>query len=304
MTSPSSNALGVLAAMAAICIYAGMFAVGRHGGANGLDGFDQTALRFVVSFLVLVPFAFSRAGGILARLGAWRILTLLVLQGAVYSFVFLAGLVFAPVAYGAALVPGLQPFVVMAWSFVLLGEHPGSARLVGLVVCLLGCVCIIFGNMVALTAGVGFGIALFLLSALMWGSYTFLLRYWSVRPMDALLVVGVSSGLLFLPPYAILAGQSILVAPWDALALQVVYQGVLVGIVAVLLMPYAVGRIGSTQVAALSPSMPVLATLFALIALGENPSVTQWIGIGVVTVGLVVVQAPAALRSLGPSTSL
>ncbi|MEL7050102.1 MAG: DMT family transporter, partial [Pseudomonadota bacterium] len=184
---------GIAAAMAAIIIYAGMFTVGRHGGASGLDGFDQTALRFIVSFLVLIPFVFSRVRGIVARLGLWRILALLVLQGAVYSFVFLAGLVFAPVAYGAALVPGLQPFVVMAWSFAVLGERPGSARLIGLVVCLLGCGTIIFGNLVALTSDVVFGISLFLLSALMWGSYTFLLRQWSVKPLDALFVVGVSS---------------------------------------------------------------------------------------------------------------
>lgn len=298
MTLPSSTKLGVIAALAAICIYAGMFAVGRHGGANGLDGFDQTALRFLVSFMVLAPLAFSRARGIINRLGVWRILTLLVLQGAVYSFVFLAGLVFAPVAYGAALVPGLQPFVVMAWSYFLLGEPPGPARIVGLAVCLIGCLAIVFGNMVELTVGVGFGIVLFLLSAAMWGSYTFLLRQWSVKPMDALFVVGVSSGLLFLPPYALLAGPAIIAAPADALALQAIYQGVLVGIIAVLLMPYAVGKIGSTHVAALTPSMPVMATLFALIALGETPSAFQWIGLAIVTVGLIIVQAPAVLQSL------
>jgi len=296
MASPSGQFWGIVAAMAAIIIYAGMFTVGRHGGASGLDGFDQTALRFIVSFLVLIPFVFSRVRGIVARLGLWRILALLVLQGAVYSFVFLAGLVFAPVAYGAALVPGLQPFVVMAWSFTVLGERPGSARLIGLVVCLLGCGTIIFGNLVALTSDVVFGIFLFLLSALMWGSYTFLLRQWSVKPLDALFVVGVSSGLLFLPPYAAMAGASIFEAPIGAVLIQAVYQGVLVGIIAVLLMPFAVGKIGSTQVAALTPSMPVLATLIALATLGETPSLSQWIGIGIVTCGLAIVQAPSLFR--------
>ena len=186
----------------------------------------------------------------------------------------------------------------MACSYFFLGEPPGTARMAGLAVCLVGCLAIIFGNMVALTASVSIGISLFLLSTLMWGSYTFLLRYWSVKPTDALFVVGVSSGLLFLPPYVFLAGTSILAAPTDALALQAVYQGVLVGIIAVLLMPYAVGKIGSTQVAALTPSMPIMATLFALIVLGETPSVTQWVGLGTVTVGLIIVQGPALFRSL------
>lgn len=295
----SDQIWGVAAAMAAICIYAGMFTVGRHGGANNLDGFDQTALRFVVSFVVLIPFALSRAKGILERLGAWRIVALLVLQGAVYSFIFLAGLVFAPVAYGAALVPGLQPFVVMGWSFFLLGERPGTARLIGLIVCLTGCGFIILGNLVELTAGVWIGIALFLLSALMWGSYTFLLRQWNVQPMDALFVVGVSSGVLFLPPYFLVAGASLFEAPLDAIAIQAVYQGVFVGIIAVLLMPFAVGKIGSTHVAALTPSMPVLATLFALLILKEAPTTMQWVGLAIVTTGLLVVQYPAFIRMRG-----
>lgn len=289
----SDQIWGVVAAMVAICIYAGMFTVGRHGGTNNLDGFDQTALRFIVSFVALIPFAFSRAKGILERLGAWRIFALLILQGAVYSFIFLAGLVFAPVAYGAALVPGLQPFVVMGWSFFLLGERPGAARLIGLIVCLTGCGFIILGNLVELTAGVWIGIALFFLSALMWGSYTFLLRQWAVQPIDALFVVGVSSGALFLPPYFLVAGASILEAPSEAIAIQAVYQGVFVGIIAVLLMPFAVGKIGSTQVAALTPSMPVLATLFALLILNEAPTSMQWVGLCVVTLGLLVVQTPS-----------
>lgn len=283
--------------MAAICIYAGMFTVGRHGGANNLDGFDQTALRFIVSFVVLTPFAFSRAEGIFERLGAWRIFALLVLQGAVYSFIFLAGLVFAPVAYGAALVPGLQPFVVMGWSFFLLGERPGGARLIGLIVCLTGCGFIVLGNLVEMTLGVWTGVALFLLSALMWGSYTFLLRIWSVQPMDALFVVGVSSGALFLPPYFLARGAAILESPVEAIAIQAVYQGVFVGIIAVLLMPFAIGKIGSTHVAALTPSMPVLATLFALMVLGETPTAMQWLGLAVVTLGLMVVQVPAIVGS-------
>ena len=43
--------------MIAIGIYAGMFAVGRHGAANGLDGFDQSAARFTVTCLLLAPLA-------------------------------------------------------------------------------------------------------------------------------------------------------------------------------------------------------------------------------------------------------
>jgi drug/metabolite transporter (DMT)-like permease len=77
--------------------------------------------------------------------------------------------------------------------------------------------------------------------------------------------------------------------------LQMIYQGLLVGIVAVFLYPYAITVLGSTQVAALSPAMPLLATLLGVFFLGENPSDLQWTGVAVVTIGLCVSQVGSYL---------
>ena len=109
----------------------------------------------------------------------------------------------------------------------------------------------------------------------MWGTYTFVLRHWSVQPFDALIVIGVSWGVLFLPPHFAMRRVTALGAPVSAILLQAFYQSVLVEIAAALLFATAVKKIGSSAVAALTPTMPALATIFALVFIRENATYVQ-----------------------------
>jgi drug/metabolite transporter (DMT)-like permease len=286
---------GYLAAAGAITIYAGMFAVGRAGAAAGLDGYDQTALRFAVSAALILPFGLLACRGILSQIGVWRCVMLAILNGATYSAVFLGGLTFAPVAYGAALVPGLQPFVVMLLSLLVVGQRPARPVLIGNLVCLTGLLVVLADQQGAWQADRLIGIGLFLCAALMWGSYAFFVRQWSVPARTALLIIGSLSPLMFLPVYLYFSGFSVLAAAPEAIMLQMIYQGLLVGIVAVFLYPYAIAVLGSTQVAALSPAMPLLATLLGVFFISENPSDLQWTGVAVVTIGLCVSQVGSYL---------
>jgi drug/metabolite transporter (DMT)-like permease len=96
--------------------------------------------------------------------------------------------------------------------------------------------------------------------------------------------------MLYLPPYLAVAGLRAFRASPTALLLQIVFQGIVVGICATFLYAYAIERLGSTRVSALSPLMPVLATLMALLFVREMPTVVQWCGISLVTVGLALRQ--------------
>jgi len=292
------SALSLLGALAAIAIYAGMFAVSRHGAANGLDGFDQTAIRFAVSGVLVLPFAWSGAGPAFRRLGLGRLLGLFVLGGAPYSAVFLGALVFAlvfaPVAYGAALVPGLQPLAVIGISAIWLAHRPARPNFLGALVCLGGLLLILLDQQhAALATGEGagllIGIGLFVLAATLWGGYAVALKAWNVEPGEVLATTAPLSALLYVPVYLLWRGvDPVLSAPASAVLLQVAYQGVLVGIVALVLYAWAVKTAGSAAVAALAPAMPVVAALISLVFLGEAPSALQWAGLVVVTDGLLV----------------
>lgn len=284
------NPFGLLAALGAISIYGGMFAVGRHGALHGLNGFDQTAIRFAVSGVIVAPLAWMGARAAARRLGAWRLLALFILGGAPYSAVFLGGLMFAPVAYGAVLVPGLQPLAVICIAGIWLRQRTPTAPLAGALVCLGGLLLVLLDQQRALVShgsNLALGAGLFVLAATLWGGYAVALKAWKVEPREVLATTAPLSALLYMPFYLLLRGaEPILSAPAGALLLQVIYQGVLVGIVALVLYAWAVKTAGSAAVAALAPAMPVMAALVGLVALGEIPSMLQWAGLAVVTAGL------------------
>jgi drug/metabolite transporter (DMT)-like permease len=280
---------GLVAGMSAIAIYAGMFAVGRHGAMHGLNGFDQTAIRFAVSAVIVLPFAYRCGRDAVARLGARRLATLFVLGGAPYSVVFLGGLVFAPVAFGAALVPGLQPVAVMAVMRVWSGQRPDPARALGAGICLAGLLTMLIGAKGSSGPELWIGIALFLVAAALWGSYAAALKMWAVDPTEVLATTAPLSALVYLPAYLVWRGLGpIETAPLDALMIQAVYQGLFVGVIALVLYALAVKIAGSTTISSIAPAMPLLATTIALVFLDERPGIAQWIGLGIVTLGLFV----------------
>jgi len=279
-----------LAALAALTIYASLFVVGRVGVAAGLDSFDQTGVRFAVSTILLLPLIFTRSRDAFRRLGIRHTLGITILGGAPYSIIFLSGFMFAPVSYGAAIVPGLQPVVVMLLSYVSLKERPNRGALVGSGLSLMGVVAMIVDHQQVSPGRAAIGIAIFVAAAFVWGCYAFTVRLWAVKPKDVLALVLPISALLYLPPYLAVAGLRACNASAGALLLQIAFQGVILGICATFLYAYAIDRLGSTRVSALSPLMPVLATLMALFLLRERPTALQWWGISLVTAGLVLRQ--------------
>lgn len=278
---------------------AGLFAVGRAGVAHGLDSYDQTAIRFGVSALLLLPFAWTGAASAVRRLGTSRLLVLFVLGGAPYSAVFLGGLALAPVATGAALVPGLQPLAAMGVAAVWLAQRPAPPNVAGALICLGGLLLMLLDQQASGGPGLPLGVGLFVLAAKLWGSYAVALKAWRIEPLEVLATTAPLSALLFIPPYLLWRGTGpILSAGPGAILLQVTYQGVLVGVAALVLYAWAVKTAGSAAVAGLAPAMPVMAALIGWATLGEAPSPLQWAGLGVVTAGLLTGAAWSMLRKL------
>jgi drug/metabolite transporter (DMT)-like permease len=190
-----------LAALAALTIYASLFVVGRVGVTAGLDSFDQSGVRFAVSTILLLPLILTRSREAFRRLGIGCALGITILGGSPYSIIFLSGFMFAPVSYGAAIVPGLQPVVVMLLSYVSLKERPNTGAVVGSGLSLLGVVVMIIDHQQVSPGRAAIGIAIFVAAAFVWGCYAFAVRLWSVKARDVLALVLPISALLYIPPY-------------------------------------------------------------------------------------------------------
>ena len=288
--------IGFVAGFTAVFIYAALFVAARLGIADGLDGFDQTAIRFGSSLILIAPMILRNGGEALARLGWARLAAVTVLGGAPYSVVFLSGLQFAPVSYGAAIVPGVQPLTVLILSVWAFSETPSRWTVIGSLVCLTGLIAMILDQATTPSLGILFGVAVFLLAAVMWGGYAVAVRKWQVKPTDMLVASLPLSAVCYLPIYFAVSGERIFAARLETLLIQVIVQGVGVGLVASFLYAFAIQKIGSAKTSAMSPLIPTMATVMAFALLGEAPTPLQWTGVALVTAGLLLRQASTFKR--------
>jgi drug/metabolite transporter (DMT)-like permease len=74
--------------------------------------------------------------------------------------------------------------------------------------------------------------------------------------------------------------------PLAEIAVQAIFQGVLVTIVSLFLYGRAVAILGASGGAAFGALVPALSGLFAIPFLGERPSGTDWAGIVLVSAGV------------------
>jgi drug/metabolite transporter (DMT)-like permease len=129
---------------------------------------------------------------------------------------------------------------------------------------------------------------LILVSAtLLWATYSVVLRRSRLDGLHATAIAAVASCVVYLPIYLMLVGpQRLLAAPWQEILWQGAYQGVLTALVSMVLYGYAIVLIGPSAAAAFISLGPVIAALLAIPILHEWPSLTDWIGITVISAGV------------------
>jgi drug/metabolite transporter (DMT)-like permease len=141
------------------------------------------------------------------------------------------------------------------------------------------------------------GDAMFLAAGLMWAGFSILAKRWGAGPVEATVLVCVLSGVVLVPIVALTTGfDRILALPAPELAAQIVVQGVLSGVVAVLAFTSAVKWLGASRAAAFPAMVPVTAILMGIPVAGEWPNALQMGGLAVVVAGLALAVGLVRLR--------
>jgi drug/metabolite transporter (DMT)-like permease len=297
----SPQAQGLAWGLLAATIWAGYAVLARLGIQSGLAPVDLTLLRFLPAGLVMAPLLWRWGWSDLGGIGWRRGLVLTLLAGPGFSLLFMTGFSMAPLAHGAVIAPACQMLAGLAFSAWI--AHQGWTRQNAL-----GAGCVLVG-----LAGVGWdgfrlaetgsltplGDLLFVLAGCCWGLFGALSRRWHVDPLRVTGVVAVMAMLLYLPGYALWADPSrLLAAAPGMLALQVLFQGLGAGLVAMLAFSRAAALLGSGRAAFFGAIVPGAASLLAIPVLGEVPSGLQVLGIVAVVLGLLT--AFGALQLLLP----
>lgn len=279
-------ALGLFAAL----IWGGYLAYSRYGVTQGLEPPDFALLRYGVAGLVMLPWLLRRGFFTLAGVGWPHGLVLTFCAGPLFMLLLSAGYLFAPLAHGTVIPPSVMVVSTMLLAGLVLGDWPPKTRLIGIAVIVTGLACVAGGGLLTSKGEqTWIGDILFATAAPLWAVFTVLQRRWGHTPMQATAVMSVLSMLFLLPPFVIFAGfDRLLAIPRHDLVLQIVVQGLLSGVLAVVAFAAAVQLLGASRSAVFPALVPGTGILIGIPLTGEWPSPLQWLGIGLVTAGLIV----------------
>ncbi len=272
----------------AISIWVGWILLTRYGVTTSLSPYDIAALRFACAGILLLPIVWRDGFGV-RQIGIKTWLIICFGAGVPYVLIASGGLQFAPSAHAGALIPGTMPLWTALLAMIFLHEKITGTRKLGLLLIPVGIVIFVGAGLTDFATGNWRGHLMFLTAAMCWASFTAAMRTAGLKGFTALhaaAVVSVVSAVWYLPVYALWLPHRIAEAPWSAIVIQTIYQGVFVSIISLFAYARAVGILGASLGSSFASLVPVLAMLAAIPLLGEMPKTADYFGIAAITVGV------------------
>lgn len=278
----TSRRTGWFALIATLCIWSGFILVSRAAGKGVLTAWDITALRLGMGGLISL-FFLPRV-----TLPPLKVMLPFALFGGIgYACFVYSGFRLAPAAHGAILAPGCLAFSTAIVTWLWLKKPPGRVQGLVLLGMLAGISLIIIDSLSSvgghLTGWQLTGDLLFLCASLTWATFTLLLRRNPMPPLTATVTTVLGGALLYLPVWWLFLPSTLSAARPGEIALQALYQGVLVVFVALVLYAQAVRQLGTQIVSLVLALVPVVASLAAVPILGEPLSLLALAGLAAVT---------------------
>src|SRR6185436_5439993 len=125
--------------------------------------------------------------------------------------------------------------------------------------------------------------------------YVLQLRSWGIGALQSAAIVTVYSALMVVPWYLWSASSALWARAPSELLWQVLWQGVLIGCVALVALNHAIARLGPERASALVALVPALGAVLGILFLGEIPSSAEIAAILSISAGVSI----AALRGYG-----
>ncbi|MFM9973554.1 MAG: DMT family transporter [Beijerinckiaceae bacterium] len=288
-TTLSPPMRGLLFGALAAVIWGSYLAFARAGVSTGLTGFDFTAIRYGTAGLVMLPWLLRHNPATMAGVGWGKALVLTLLAGPLFIWLGVGGYGFAPLAHGAVVQPASVVVFTTILAALVLNDRPNRARIIGLAVIVAGLGVIAGPGLLQVGGLTPLGDAMFVLAGLLWAAFTTLTRRWGIKALPATAAVSVLSGAIILPVYAATVGfDRLLALPTSMLLTQVIVQGVLSGVVAVIFYTKAAELLGPAKAAIFPALVPAAAILIGIPVTGEWPNLLQAAGLAVVSLGLLI----------------
>ncbi|MGV2098448.1 DMT family transporter [Rhizobium sp. 21-4511-3d] len=276
-----------------VLIWASWFLATRHSAATPLGSIDIGLIRYGIPALVLAPVWLKT--GLLPKGLPLHLLVLMVAgAGAVFFLVTTLAIHSTPAASSGILLGGSMPLATALIGILLFGERPDITRKLGLAA-IVGGVLILLIESLADASLPWTSFVMLPAGAVLWASYTHAFRRSGLTALQASALVAIWS-FLVIAVLALVFGTSLAQASAADLGLQVLSQGVLSGLVAMVAYGTAVKTLGGTQAAAFTALTPVLATIGGGMLLGEPVGMAEIAAAVITGIGVALSTGIAARR--------
>lgn len=246
--------------------------------------YELVFLRLIVAGPLLLPWAFR---GDNSRKSWVQALLLSLLAGGTYSFMSASGFQYASAIHGGVIIPGTLMLVGLIASHIWLKDRLTRNRIMGAIAIVAGLGFLAAGSP-AQADGTSslFGDMIFFCAGIMWATYTLLLRIWPMDPIVVTARVSLISfiGILIIHPFA--GNLDFSEVPTGLMVLQVVWQGLLSAVVAIILFNKGVVILGAARAGVVNALVPVITLVLAFLFLGEIPTSMEQVGITLILVGI------------------
>ena len=278
---------GCIAAFLAVVIFASYPVATRAGVTGSFAPQDLIVLRFGIGALLFLPYLVVQFS--LIHSEVWlRGISLAIFQGAGMAGLVIFGLQLAPANHAAALGPGISPAWVAVLGYIVFAKRPSVRIVFGAIFCSLGVLVLTYSSASGAPVITLAGDAMFVCASALGALYVLQLRNWGIGAMQGAAIVTVYSALIVVPWYAWFTPRSL----WDAapidLLWQVLWQGLLIGCVALIAMSLAIARLGSERSSVFFAFVPVLSAVLGILFLGETPSGVEMAGILAISGGVAI----------------
>ena len=275
---------GYAAAVIAAFIWASYPVATRAGVTGSFEPTELIFLRFGVGAMLFLPYLATRFRTLHGV--AWlQGVPLTLFQGAGMATLVICGLQFAPASHAAALGPGVAPAWVVLLGCVLFSRRPSARSVAGATLCAIG-VGMFAGWSATQDSGVLVGDAMFIVASGLGALYVLQLRHWGIGAIHGAAIVTFYSALVVVPWHLWSASDAIWRAAPSELLWQVLWQGVLIGCIALVALNHAIGQLGPERASALIALVPVLSAALGSLFLGESPTRVEIVAILAISAGV------------------
>lgn len=258
---------GYLYVLITMCIWGGFTLTARLSANWGISAWDLTALRFVLAFFILMPILIYKKDT--AFLWKKEPLILGLIGGVIYCLTAYSAFHYAPAAHAAIFLNGCIPLCTAVAAYVLFQHAFDRDTWLSLGIMLFSLAAMSYLMYQQTGQALGFGDLLFFLSAIWWGIFTVLLRFWKLSAWHAMAGVAIWSAIIYVPIYLLFLPKHITEPDPVHLISQVLFHGIFVVIIATLTYVEAIKRLGAFKTGSIVTLAPFIAAIIAVPLLNE-----------------------------------